>query len=460
MSYFNMKTLFFCLLFFLLSCMQGSSPTTPTGLTDAPPPIERKFPKRPDPIKQAECNKKSRSNVCEDKKDCKDICDDVFRSRADKKDCYRLPESIVAEFEKLLEFVEDGDVQDIDPEILDCMLDIDEREFARSVKKMNRSEAKRFLVAVADDESLADVLEGEDDEFMILKQVLNKGTGSNDLIVHLTKEIDDDKSFFWLSAAGSEKAWEYFDNYVGDECDSSPPDICSSGDNIQAYCNALDDDHINKRDLEDFLTEADLFAEEYEEDVDDADYLYEVDDTPGDNYTGDFRDWCEDTVLSPNRPTPCPAAGADLPENKKIAITLVSAGGGYPLYLKNHDPFCEMQGTSQSLLDFTQTYGSSDPSNQDLILMLRDEGSEDGKIIIFDDELNYDSSRTYYLYIGSVKYNLNNPKKYTESCAGVSTTRDFVQWDDFIETGSLSISDNNVWLASDKNADDCKYHSP
>ncbi len=449
MSYFNMKTLFFCLLFFLLSCMQGSSPTTPTGLTDAPPPIERKFPKRPDPIKQAECNKKSRSNVCEDKKDCKDICDDVFRSRADKKDCYRLPESIVAEFEKLLEFVEDGDVQDIDPEILDCMLDIDEREFARSVKKMNRSEAKRFLVAVADDESLADVLEGEDDEFMILKQVLNKGTGSNDLIVHLTKEIDDDKSFFWLSAAGSEKAWEYFDNYVGDECDSSPPDICSSGDNIQAYCNALDDDHINKRDLEDFLTEADLFAEEYEEDVEDEDYLYEVDGTSGDN---DFRDWCENTVLSPNRPTPCPSAGTDLPANEKLAT--ITFAGATDQYYVIAGGFC---GRGSSLDTFDPGMGSVTP-DQDVILKLSDYST--GELYVDKSKIGYSTSKKYYLYIGNTpRHDLNDsPEDRTETCPEITNPRPVISWTGFFGTNSFD-SPKDVWLASDDgNGGNCTYY--
>ena len=121
----------------MLSCVPSINTTSLPAPQeeDLPPIIERERPKIPDPVKQEVCRSGGR-NTCEDSKKCQDVCDDVFSRRADKKDCYELPESLVLKFEDLLEDVEDGDIEDIEPAVLECMLDIDEREFAKAVKKM------------------------------------------------------------------------------------------------------------------------------------------------------------------------------------------------------------------------------------------------------------------------------------------------------------------------------------
>ena len=110
-----------------------------------------------------------------------------------------------------------------------------------------------------------------------------KGWGS-DLEDALEDEVDDDKSFFWLAAEGSEYVWDYFDDYVSEEwCDRDNSD-CPGGDNIGAYCNSLQD--WSKRDLEDFLSDADLFADEYEDEVEDENYEYDITDRHGRDYDG------------------------------------------------------------------------------------------------------------------------------------------------------------------------------
>ena len=146
------------LLLLVFSCMEGQNPPSDVAIkgknnTD-PSSFEREKPKQSDPVKQRECSKKSQSSSCEEDRNCKEICDDIFSSRADKRKCYELPEGLVQSFEELLEATEDGDTDEIDPEILECMLDIDEREFAKAVKKMSRREAADFLVAIADDDRL------------------------------------------------------------------------------------------------------------------------------------------------------------------------------------------------------------------------------------------------------------------------------------------------------------------
>ena len=299
------------LLFFLLSCGPSApQPYTPQPYTPEPPPVVRDAPKLPDPHKQEECHKDSR-NTCEDNKECEDVCDDVFSSRSEKKDCYKLPESLVFQFEELLEITEDGDVDSIDARVLECMLDIDEREFAKATRKMSSREAKEFLAAVVQDDDLGEILEEEDDEFNILIQLLHRATGSSDLDDHLNDEIEDDKSFFWLAAEGNEFVWDWLDDYVNEECDRSETN-CPTGQSIGAYCNVLVSGtgvFRNDRDLADFLSDADLFADEYQEDVEDEieqnngtekGYLYDVDSNTDDRYLGDFKDYCNNEILPSN----------------------------------------------------------------------------------------------------------------------------------------------------------------
>lgn len=292
----------------VLSCVVGQQPQQPDiiesrGEDRDPPVIDRREPKQTDPKKQEDCARRSRSGECEGDEDCEEICNDIFSSRADRNDCYELPEDLVSDFKELLEATEDGDTDEIDPGVLHCLLNIDEREFAKAIKKMSRRETENFLVDIVDDDHLAEVLDEEDDEFNILEQLLYKASGSNDLIPQLENEIDDGKSFFYLAAESSEFGWKWLDSYARDVCETPKP-FCSEGESIQAYCQVLG--KYNKRDLDEFLTETDLFAEEYQEEVEDDNYLYEWEDNHGERYKGDFRDWCKNE----NTPGAVPSGGS------------------------------------------------------------------------------------------------------------------------------------------------------
>ena len=476
----NFFKLFFLFLFFS-ACMVGGKPgfdqpsmgAGPGGLYDRdPPPIERRTTKRPDPIKQAECSKKNQSNPCENSESCKDICDDIFSARADKKDCYRLPEGMVEDFETLIEHAEDGDVEDIDPEILECLLDIDDREFARAVKKMNRSEARDFLIAIADDDHLAEVLDDEDDEHNILKQILYRAVGSSgsSWFNSLTKEIDDGKSFFWLSAEGSEDAWDYFDDYVTSYCENGRPDECTSKENIQAYCNALDTDQswINDNDLEDFLAEADHFAEEYEGDVESDGYSYEVDNSPDSRYTGDFKDWCKKKIDdAPVAKNPCPDDGTEPDRDNLLAEITFATRGSYVSYIIDGG-FCYGEA-------HTTFIGEIGSGRQDIILLLSNEVQRgNGELYLNKEEIGSDfgeSGRKFYLYIDDDRFDLGNDADEDYSHPGTCTNsggQDPDYADDNVlrwrNNSDLNIGnkirsgrDYNVYLASEKNGV-CKYY--
>ncbi len=434
-----------------VSCWFGSPPPLPTASDPSnspplppPPTTTRYVPKRPDPKKQEKCKDRGRRD-CEGNEDCEDICDDIFSRRADKKDCYELPEELVSEFEKIIEHTEDGDIKNIHPADLECLLDIDEREFASAVKKMSRREASEFWLAISEDESLAEILEDEDDEYMILKQLLHKMTGSHtDTERFLTRKIEDDKTVLWLAAEGSEPAWDWLDGYVSERCDSSSS---SCQEPIDAYCTALLD--MRDRDLEDFLSDADLFADEFEDEVEDAGFEYDVDDDNG------FREFCEfsggnfSSGECPERNPPS--------EYRLARITLHSSNNNYVV----SGGFCASDGTTPTI---QPAAGSSSP-NQDILLSLDD--ANDGTLFLDTRQLlgQPRNDGDYYIYIGNNRYTSGNFQRNhyglstdTSTCSHTpnAAERDIRRYLGFLAGGGSLSGTVEVWIAVEEDGN-CRY---
>ena len=290
---------FFSFFWCLFSCVPNlqQDPFFNNNLFYPPPPplpIVRSEPKQPDPVKQGKCRQRGQRD-CEGNKKCEDICDDIFNRRLDRKDCYKFSEDLVYEFEKLIEATEDGDIEsieDIGPETLECMLDISELAFAKAVRDMNRREAREFLLFIVREDIFSEVLEEEDDEYNILKQLLKEAIGGNDLERLLGEEIEDDKTFLWLAAQFNEYTWSWLDSYVDEKCSGGDSPDCPEGENIRAYCQALLESGFKKRDWEDFLSDANFFEDDYAEEVEDAGYEYDITDNPDNDFLGDFRTYC------------------------------------------------------------------------------------------------------------------------------------------------------------------------
>ena len=172
------------------------------------------------------------------------------------------------------------------------MLDIDEQGFAKAVREMSRGEAQEFALLIANDKDFAAVLEEEDDEFNVLKQLLNRLAGSSNLYRGLSREIEDGKTLLWLFAESNERAWKWLDNYIEEECGGEDSDDCPGGENIGAYCKALTESGFSRTEWEEFLSEAELFEENYASEVKDADYEYTITSNHDTDYEGDFRDFC------------------------------------------------------------------------------------------------------------------------------------------------------------------------
>ena len=243
------------------------------------PPVKRTEPKIQDPKKQVECAKAG-SSPCDGDKSCEDICEDIFPISNHKKACYKFPKELVLKFEKVISAIEEGEAQDIDQTALNCLLDLDEREAAKAAKEMSRSEAKKFLADIVKDHNLAKIFKEEDDESNILKQIFSKISSGGGLRKVLATNIED-KTVLWLMAENNKEAYIWMDNYVKDICRSSDDD-CPGEENIGAYCKALIE--LDEDELEDFLSDADIFESEYKSDLKSDNYEYTE---------SDFREYCE-----------------------------------------------------------------------------------------------------------------------------------------------------------------------
>ena len=298
-----------------------------------------------DPRKQADCQSLGSGGSCAGDEDCEDICDDIFNGKRDRDDCEELSIGLVEDFEILIEDLEDGET-DIDLNTLECLIDIDEEPIADAVRKMSQSEAVDFLIEIVENSDLSDILEAED-EGMVLENLLSRS--GNKTLKSILGETDEDENFLYLiGLENNESAFNYLENYVRSECDgkSKTDESCPGGEEITAYCIGFlewDEDNV-----EDFLDEADVFADEYEDAVDDADYAYDVD-FDEDDHRGDFLDFCRWQViqakrgnlaanpLNPAKPpinNSCPSSGSSL-LSKYLIGKFTFANSGTSLYYKN-----------------------------------------------------------------------------------------------------------------------------
>ena len=273
-----------CVLAFLLSAgfmIHCSTPTTPT------PEVSRENPKEIDPEKQEEKCQAGRGTACSKDKKCKKICSELFSRNSHETACLELPKETVSGFEELFETLEEEDPDDLDLDILECLLDIDDTEFANAVKKLPRAKAKAFLIEVTEDKDLARILEEEDDEFNILKQAFSRAGLGYKLRDVLTDELDDDKSFFHIVAEDeNEPAYKWIDEYVEEVCEEKKDSLQCPGEKrekLGAYCKAFINHYSSE--LAGFLRSADLFEDDYRRQLEREDEAWTV---------SGFEDFCRD----------------------------------------------------------------------------------------------------------------------------------------------------------------------
>ena len=467
-----------------------------TSCTSTSVPVERKEPKQPDPVKQEECQKIGKGN-CKGNEKCEDRCDDVFGKESHQEKCYEYSAELVSDFEDLITATERGeinDIEDIGHDVLNCMLDIDEQGFAKAVREMSRGGAKEFALLIANDKDFAAVLEEEDDEFNVLKQLLNRLAGSSNLYRGLSREIEDGKTLLWLFAESNERAWKWLDNYIDEECDGEGEDSddCPGGENIGAYCKALTESGFSRTEWEEFLSEAELFEKGYSSEVEGADYEYKITSSHDSDYEGDFRDFCFLTAGTSNSS----GSSGSSSSGSSGSSSGGSGGGGSGVINVNASCPTSSPSTEQTLAnvqlerpgvgaqpykyyihpDYRSSNGM-DPSNfgtttpeQNILLYMQTRATTDGnypnfvEIGLNDDAISFNQARDYYIYIDDDRYSLtikDNGGTYTVNDI---THKRFEAIDYPIEVRtSLLPNDFDVAIASEEssgNNQQCEFYVP
>ena len=165
---------------------------------------------------------------------------------------------------------------------------------------------------------------------------------------------------------------------------------------------------------------------------------------------------CERAIHDPDLLV-CPDDGTEPSESNKLArITLDSNTRHYRI----PGGYCA-QGVSSE----RHETGSSDPSQKIIIAIknfLTADSSLRAELRLDNSKINYDGTRTYYLYIGSKRYSLNNYKvepNYRESC-GSTHRREIAFWQNFLLSNQrLSTNSFNISIASEKNKV-CEFYTP
>lgn len=207
--------------------------------------FERETQKESDPEIQERCRDRGH-RPCQNNKECKDICDDIFSRSRHLTECERLPFELVQGFEDIFELIKnlnerEVSIRDIQPETLRCLLDINELPFARKLRTLKREHTMDFLSqAASSDSTLGDVLRAEDDEFVMLKELYDNLSNEEDDLKKLAEPVSGQLNIFELIIQNrNQKAYDWVDDFVKRECDNSQLCQRSSGtekDSFIFYC--------------------------------------------------------------------------------------------------------------------------------------------------------------------------------------------------------------------------------
>lgn len=207
---------------------------------------------------------------CEGNANCEDACDDIFSKNTSKNKCIDLNVELVEDFYEIFAIMEDGDdFESINPDSLNCLLNVSETEFSREVGRLGHSDSESFLEALALNEDLTDVLKSEDN---ILSKLLNNLGSAGDLEA-LGEKIEGSSHFIDLIVENeNEEAWKWVIEFISEECRTSP--YCQAqGDNannlwakeLVFFCKIYEGSHSKV----DELLDSTFFSERYSNDIED-----------------------------------------------------------------------------------------------------------------------------------------------------------------------------------------------
>ena len=183
-------------------------------------------PVRPSPGDDPNPGDRSGNGECERDRDCKKICGDIFKVRADKQVCLEdLPIQQVELLEKVYDVLSEPserDLKEMDLDSLQVLLSISIKPVETAADRMSQTETKKTLAWLGENNKAAEIIQKKDKDFNILKNLLKNI--NLDAETALSAPIDRGDNFIEIAADKKNKvalAWvhEYFEEICSDDPD-------------------------------------------------------------------------------------------------------------------------------------------------------------------------------------------------------------------------------------------------
>ena len=184
-------------------------------------------------------------STCEEEDDsnheCVDQCREIYNRRADREDCEELPIAqieVLADLHKLLEDPDDDDLRNIDVADLEVYLNVSIAGFDRNISRYSKGEVKEVLFWMVENEDVAQLFIGEDDDFQTLETLLKELVPFDKSSMHkpfLARVDSSEKLMETAIENGNEYILDWFHDYIIQE-----ESDCSSNENstgcFEVFC--------------------------------------------------------------------------------------------------------------------------------------------------------------------------------------------------------------------------------
>ena len=169
---------------------------------------------------RAEYFAKNRGDACDDNRDCRDVCADLYSDDYGAQDeCFKLRKTAVEDMETVVSILEDpsiGELKNINHKVFDILLEISVEPWVAAARRADRKEAGVILAWIAQSRNIAGVIldHGSTGDYVGyesyagFKELLKAadGSGSNDCEKYLhgfTKDLND-SDYNFCGIAGRE----------------------------------------------------------------------------------------------------------------------------------------------------------------------------------------------------------------------------------------------------------------
>ena len=154
-----------------------------------------------------------RKGECEDDRSCERMCDDIYSSSRDRRDCQDMSIAIVERLKDVFDALEDGDfdeLEGIDPDDLDLLVSVSVDPLEDVIRDYGRREARDMATWLAENPDIVNVFEKEEDDYGLFEDLFKeidsdilKGFGreniaSGDSFIELAVDSNNDAALEWV----------------------------------------------------------------------------------------------------------------------------------------------------------------------------------------------------------------------------------------------------------------------